>query len=307
LQAAMAQPSGITTDGKRLYVADSETSAIRAVTLGLDGTVSTLVGEGLFEFGDRDGTGKASVRLQHPLGVTYHDGVLYIADTYNHKIKRLFPAMETVTTYCGSGKPGRADGNAAEFYEPGGLSIAAGKLYVADTNNHAIRVADLATGEVTTMRLQGLPLPSATAGFSDTSFGIGEAIQEAPQEVKAGAAGSLLIELTFAVGYHLNPLAPLSYEVRVAGTGIDIAEQDRQYHAVAPHIPLAIPFQAAAGRHQATVDIEMTFYYCREANTGVCAIQSVRWLVPLYTSPDSTVTEPFVSYNAQTPVLQRQL
>jgi thiol-disulfide isomerase/thioredoxin len=306
-QAAMAQPSGITTDGKRLYVADSETSAIRVITLGLDGTVFTLVGEGLFEFGDRDGTGKANVRLQHPLGVTYDNGVLYIADTYNHKIKRLFPAMEAVTTYAGSGKPGRADGTSAEFYEPSGLSMAAGKLYVADTNNHAIRVADLATGEVTTLRLQGLPLPSAMAGFSDTNFDIEEAIHVAPQRVKAGAAGHLILDLTFPDGYHLNPLAPLSYQVHVRGTGIDIVEQDRQYHAVAPSLPLAIPFQAAAGTHEATVDIEMTFYYCREDNSGVCAIQSVRWLAPLHTSPDSTTTDPIVSYNAEAPVLRKQL
>src|SRR5262245_62185552 len=81
LQAAMAQPSGITTDGTLLYVADSETSAIRAVSLGINGTVKTIVGEGLFEFGDKDGIGKEQVRLQHPLGVTYHDNILYVADT----------------------------------------------------------------------------------------------------------------------------------------------------------------------------------------------------------------------------------
>lgn len=305
LQAAMAQPSGITTDGTRLYVADSETSAIRAVTLGLDGTVHTLVGEGLFEFGDQDGTGKANVRLQHPLGMTYHDGVLYIADTYNHKIKRLFPTMAAVTTYLGSGKPGRANGKAAEFYEPGGLSIAAGKLYIADTNNHAIRVADLGTGEVTTLELQGLPLPSALAGFSETSFATEDVIHVAPQQVKAGAAGRLTIDLQLPTGYHLNPLAPLSYRVHVSGTGIDIAEPDRQFNTVVPSLPLTIPFQAAAGTHQATVDIAMTFYYCREDNTGVCAMQLVRWLVPLHTVPDGATADPVVSYKAEALVLRK--
>ena len=146
-QAAMAQPSGITTDGTLLYVADSETSAIRSVSLGINGAVQTIVGEGLFEFGDKDGIGKEQVRLQHPLGVTYHDNILYVADTYNHKIKKIGPATATSTTYLGSGKPGRRDGQEPEFYEPGGLSLAAGKLYIADTNNHAIRVADLATGD----------------------------------------------------------------------------------------------------------------------------------------------------------------
>src|SRR5262245_57047581 len=140
LQAAMAQPSGITSDGTLLYVADSETSSIRSVSLGIDGVVRTIVGEGLFEFGDKDGTGKEQVRLQHPRGGEYNENVLYVADTYNHKIKKIGPVTATSTTYLGSGKPGRRDGKEPEFYEPGGLSIVAGKLYIADTNNHAIRV-----------------------------------------------------------------------------------------------------------------------------------------------------------------------
>ena len=197
LQAAMAQPSGITTDGTLLYVADSETSAVRSVSLGINGVVQTIVGEGLFEFGDTDGMGTEQVRLQHPLGVAYHDDLLYVADTYNHKIKKIDPTTGASTTYLGSGQPGRRDGQAPEFYEPGGLSTAAGKLYIADTNNHAIRVADLATGDVTTLTLRGLAVPVAVAGFSGTSFGDEEIIQVAPQQVKAGAAGKLLSTCTF--------------------------------------------------------------------------------------------------------------
>src|SRR5690606_8205796 len=80
LGAAMAQPSGLATDGNTLYVADSETSSIRAVDLGVAGAVKSLVGEGLFEFGDQDGTG-SRVRLQHPLGLVLHGDRLYLADT----------------------------------------------------------------------------------------------------------------------------------------------------------------------------------------------------------------------------------
>jgi hypothetical protein len=100
--------------------------------------------------------------------VAYHDNVLYVADTYNHKIKKMSLVTTTSTTYLGSGKPGRRDGTEPGFYEPGGLSVAAGKLYIADTNNHAIRVADLATGAVTTLTVRGLAAPMAVAGFSDT-------------------------------------------------------------------------------------------------------------------------------------------
>jgi len=155
--ATLAQPSGITTDGDRLFFADSETSSIRSADLAPLGRVSTIVGLDLFVFGDLDGTDQ-QVRLQHPLGIAWFDGVLYLADTYNHKIKRVFPATRSVLTLLGIGEPGHQDGPGATsmFSEPSGLSIANGKLYIADTNNHAIRVADLATNQVSTLELTGL-------------------------------------------------------------------------------------------------------------------------------------------------------
>ena len=137
-----------------LYFADSEASAIRSAD---DGRVSTIVGLDLFVFGDVDGTGDA-VRLQHPLGIQFHDGVLYLADTYNNKIKKVLPLTRSVLTFLGTGEAGHRDGDGGQalFHEPGDVSVAAGKLYIADTNNHAIRVADLKTGEVSTLELRGL-------------------------------------------------------------------------------------------------------------------------------------------------------
>ncbi len=160
-EAAMNQPSGLTTDGVRLYVADSEASAIRMVEPAPEGVVRTIVGEGLFEFGDRDGVGPAEVRLQHPLGVAWHAGALLIADTYNHKIKRLDPTTAECRTIAGDGKPGLKDAEAAGagFSEPSGLTIAGDRVFIADTNNHAVRVLDLARGQVSTLPLSGLTPP----------------------------------------------------------------------------------------------------------------------------------------------------
>jgi DNA-binding beta-propeller fold protein YncE len=145
-------------------VADSEGSSVRAVPFNPTGKVTTLIGTSqlddgrLFTFGDVDGPpGKA--RLQHCLDVAYHDGRLYVADTYNHKIKSIDLKTRECKTLAGDGKQGHADGSAnqpAEFFEPAGLSYAAGKLYVADTNNHLIRVIDLATNRVSTLQLSGL-------------------------------------------------------------------------------------------------------------------------------------------------------
>jgi len=155
-QASLAQPSGITTDGRVLYFADSESSAIRSADLDPAGGVLTLIGQGLFDFGDEDG-GRRQARLQHPLGVTWYQGRLYVADTYNHRIKVIDPADKRLRTLVGGGR-GNADdeagGGRARFYEPSGLSGAGGRLYVADTNNHAVRVIDLASGVVSTLALR---------------------------------------------------------------------------------------------------------------------------------------------------------
>jgi DNA-binding beta-propeller fold protein YncE len=166
--ATFAQPSGLALDGDTLYIADAESNVIRGLELPPANTVTTLAGGDLFDFGDTDGRGDA-VRLQHPLGVAAHGGRVFIADTYNHKIKVLDPASRRVTTFAGTGSPGHVDGAgaAAQFFEPGGLSIAeagpgrAAVLYVADTNNHAIRVVDLETRIVTTLTIEGLTPPAA--------------------------------------------------------------------------------------------------------------------------------------------------
>ncbi len=168
-QATLAQPSGIVVGRDRgddaiLYFADSETSSIRSA--GIDpvtGRVATLVGVDLFAFGDRDGV-EHHVRLQHPIGIEWHQGELYIADTYNHKIKKALPLTRSVQTALGSGATGLHDGagKLATFSEPSGLSFAVFEngrpplLYIADTNNHAIRVADFEADEVRTLEIQGV-------------------------------------------------------------------------------------------------------------------------------------------------------
>jgi DNA-binding beta-propeller fold protein YncE len=160
--AAFAQPSGLAIDGNTLYVADAESNTVREVTLPPENSVRTLAGGDLFNFGDQDGEGNAA-RLQHPLGVAVHNGGVLIADTYNHKIKMLDPGSGRVHTVAGSGAPGRVDGRAgsARFYEPGGISVAADTLFVADTNNHAVRTVDLRSFMVSTLTFEGLAPPAA--------------------------------------------------------------------------------------------------------------------------------------------------
>jgi DNA-binding beta-propeller fold protein YncE len=155
-KAFFAQPNGLSLDDSRiLYVADSETSAVRAVSLTGTESVTTLVGTDLFDFGDVDGIGDKAL-LQHVQAVCFVDGLVYLADTYNNRIKVLNPQTREVKSFAGTGEAGSKDGAPyiAQFNEPGGLAAANGKLYVADTNNNAVRVIDLASGMVETLKLQ---------------------------------------------------------------------------------------------------------------------------------------------------------
>jgi thiol-disulfide isomerase/thioredoxin len=153
LQAGLNQPMALTNDGASLYVADSEASAIRQADLDPAGALRTIVGLDFDVYGDVDGRGD-NVRMQRPVGIAERNGLLYVADTYNNKIKTVDPNTREARTVLGTGRAGLRDGEDPLFYEPSGLSVAAGKLYVADTNNHVIRVVDLDTDEVSTLWLQ---------------------------------------------------------------------------------------------------------------------------------------------------------
>ncbi len=172
--SSFAQPSGLASDGRLLYVADSEGSSIRAVPLDPRQKVTTVVGTShlptgrLFTFGDVDGRGNG-VRLQHPLGVVYHAGKLYVADTYNNKIKVIDPTDGTTRTLAGTGQPGRTDDPAA-FDEPAGITATDGRLFVADTNNHLIRMVDLrGDGKVSTLPIPGLRPPEKVVSAAGRS------------------------------------------------------------------------------------------------------------------------------------------
>ena len=156
-ESELAQTYGLQVHDGTLYFADSETSSVRTAGTGQDARVHTLVGTGLFDFGDSDDVWNAA-QLQHVQGVAIGDGVLYLADSYNHKIKRLNLSTGIVTTIAGSGERGHDDGpvNDATFDEPAGVAFADGRIYVADTNNHLIRVIDLEADVVTTLVLTGL-------------------------------------------------------------------------------------------------------------------------------------------------------
>jgi thiol-disulfide isomerase/thioredoxin len=284
-EAAFAQPSALATDGKSLFVSDAEANIIRAIDL-VTGEVRTLVGGDLFDFGDSDGHGN-DVRLQHPLGLTRWNDKLLIADTYNHKIKLLDPAARTVKSFAGTGKPGQADGGTPSFYEPGGLTLAGDKLYVADTNNHAIRVVDLKTKQTKTLAIKGLQPPPVNQPAT-TETAVNQEEIKLPLQKIGSADGSILLNLQLPAGYHLNPSAPHRYSVSVSDGSqlISIDSNNASGTLKNVQLPVQIPFHVT-GQGTAQVNASFSFVYCREDNTGVCRIKTLKWQAPIEVTSDA--------------------
>jgi len=153
-RATFSQPSGLAITGNWLYVADSEDSAVRRIHLDSE-RVETLVGTGLFDFGDRDGAFNQA-KLQHVLGVAaVNTSELLIVDTYNHKLKSLDLEKGIITSIAGDGQPGKtiSDTGLAQLNEPGGLAILDQQILIADTNNHRVLSYDLKTRQTREWKL----------------------------------------------------------------------------------------------------------------------------------------------------------
>jgi len=287
--SAFAQPSALATDGQTLYVSDAEANIIRAINLGANSKVRTLVGGDLFDFGDVDASGN-DVRLQHPLGLARWNDKLLVADTYNHKIKLLDPSSRSVKTFAGLGKPGQADGAKPSFYEPGGLSVANDKLYVADTNNHAIRVIDLKTKETKTLQIKGLQPPASNqSAVANDVAPNAEEIKLPSQKLRAGDS-AVVINVDLPAGYHLNPTAPQRYTVAIEQGGESLKSAPINVNKTAKGLtpPIRVPIGLGAGA--ATARVSFTFVYCREDNTGVCRIKTLQWQAPVEVVNDPNAT-----------------
>jgi thiol-disulfide isomerase/thioredoxin/sugar lactone lactonase YvrE len=292
--AALAQPSGLALGGGKLYFADSESSSVRYVEVE-GGRVGTLAGGDpnsgdLFTFGDRNGAQKQAL-LQHPLGVAVaNDGRVFIADTYNHKIK-VASTDGKIATLVGKTR-GDAAGETALFNEPGGLSLDGGKLYVADTNNHKVKVVDIATRKVSTLSLRGLPQPKAAEPSRPVRAENTEAgtIKLAPTKVKANGVVQVLLDIALPSGHHLNDLSPQRVQARVenrAGSSAQIVG-DAVFTGRKVTLPLKMSLKTGASG-SGDVVLSAAIYYCTDA-LGVCKVKTLRLRAPFEAAPDGGET-----------------
>ncbi|XP_073412735.1 NHL repeat-containing protein 2 isoform X3 [Dendrobates tinctorius] len=305
-KAGFAQPSGLSVCSgdpwNCLFVADSESSSIRSVSLK-DGAVKHIVGGerdpmNLFAFGDVDGAG-INVKLQHPLGVSWAQtsGVLYVADSYNHKIKAVDPNSKSCVTLAGTGQAGNAPGPSfmeASFSEPGGLCAAPdGRLlYVADTNNHQIKVLDMQTkmvsvlpvlssevGDVTDsalpIRIKSPKLPKSTPN-----------VQLEPLPVSPGQTLQLVLNLQLPAGAKLTEGAPSFWFLFTEGHHDWLLAGQKTYGemgTLTTPVPMEVTLPLQFPCADPELRVGVCVYYCTQDT--VCMMKSVSFSQPLHVTP----------------------
>lgn len=305
-KAGFAQPSGLSLASEEpwncLFVADSESSTVRTISLK-DGAVKHLVGgerdpTNLFAFGDADGVG-INAKLQHPLGVAWDNkrNLLYVADSYNHKIKIVDPKTKSCTTLAGTGNTDNVTGSSfteSTFNEPGGLCIGENGqlLYVADTNNHQIKVMDLETKTISV-----LPIFRSASSVVDGPV-LGETQKTLPKLPKSAASirlspvtarpGQTLqfkLRLDLPSGTKLTEGVPSCWFVTAEGNEWLLQGQtpsgEIESMSSQPTISLQVPGRCLS--LEAVVCVSVLLYYC-SADSGACMMQGVLFRQPLQIS-----------------------
>lgn len=273
-EATFSQPSGLSLAGDTLYVADAEVSAIRAVDLKA-GRVRTLVGKGLFEFGDVDG-GADRARLQHALGVVVRGDQLYVADTFNNKLKRLDPATRLVES--------ATDGADGTLAEPGGLALLDdGSVLVADTNNHRLRRFDPASGLLEDFVIAGLEPPTTRGlvladGAHATTRSDGHRVSAAG---KLGPGnGTLVIDIAPPLGGKLADGAPLVVVARATGSGVRFPQPKVRAKFGQGTLPIQLPIEIEPGA-SGQAELELSYFWCTTGDSGACIPVDARVRVDL--------------------------
>jgi sugar lactone lactonase YvrE len=160
--ARLGNPGGIFLDPDGdLFIADNWNSKVRVVDAGTT-VITTVAGTGIYGFSG-DGGPATLARLATPLGVTLDEsGNLYIADTENHRVRRVDATSRIITTVVGNGVAGYSgDGGpatSASLDAPTAVAVdRLGHLLIADTLSHRVRFVDLATGFIETLAGDGVP------------------------------------------------------------------------------------------------------------------------------------------------------
>ncbi|MCG3172176.1 MAG: Thiol-disulfide oxidoreductase ResA [Myxococcota bacterium] len=280
-KSAWAQPSGLSHRNGKLYVADSETSAVRVIDLDRD-EVSTLVGTGLFDFGDADG-GAMTTRLQHALGVAAIEGGVLVADTYNGKIRFL---REGVV---------RSETRLAGLHEPASIQIEAdGSWIIADTNAH--QVVRVRHGLMEEVVITGAPVPrngawnsrsGGAAPPAGTVSWFSQLLRLGESEGLAPGGGDILLRLQAPEGKKFAAGSPLHVDLEVSRRPDLFSTAEESIHLICEGGPLQtlpISCQVAdlpADRVESELVARISLVLCDSGDSSLCEPARLHLRIPV--------------------------
>lgn len=248
-----------------------------------------------------DGKG-VDAKLQHPLGVAWDAGasLLYVADSYNHKIKVVDPKSKQCRTLAGAGEASDTVGpgfDKSAFNEPGGLCVGEGGkvLYVADTNNHQIKVLDLQTKTVSVLPVvtedvadaisssasSAAPPPRKTPKLPKSA----PVLEMPPLAVAPGQTISMELSLTLPEGTKLTEEAPSFWSLSAEGNDWLLQSQavTGDISDLSQPVPVraVVPVVAPATPDPGLTLTLMAWVYCCLSDGGACMMKAVAFRMPL--------------------------
>ncbi len=260
---SLSQPSGLSLYEGDLYFVDSETSSLRVLS---GEHVKTLIGEGLFDFGFIDGK-KGKALMQHPLGIFADESGIYIADTYNHSIRRYDQVFKHLKNFSGDGVRGEIQDtlSTSRYNEPADLLKVGNNIYIADTNNHAIRVIDIKNNEVYSLPI--IPMDIEEDKKEEYQEELPNMLRLPQSIIKSQSVFKVIMNIKS--GWKINPDAPSWINLyEIDGTEF-INTLHFEKKNIEPGV-IAIPPLPEGKDYK----IQGTIYYCEKKPDASCLIQS---------------------------------
>ena len=274
VQAELAQPSGLAPLGRLLGFVDAESSSLRVLAPAERGgvEVATVIGAGLFEWGDQDGSIGEARLCSTPRAIASITQGFIVSDTYNHRLRSVHMEAGTVTTIAG-GEPGFRDGTGREarFFEPGGLARIGDVLIVADTGNHALRRVDLSTGVVTSLLPMGLEPPATPARRLE------------PATLAANAEVTLLVTLEAPPGTHLDSSGGPPVHVRLSSDPPEAIEPPAPQTTTV--LPAAVTVRTLTGSGTLRIEARGAFCDIQDGEGAACRLVESAYVLPFTLEP----------------------
>ena len=260
---SLAQPSGLSSFNQKLYFVDAETSSLRVADV--KGNVQSLIGSGLFKFGYKNGT-KDQALMQHPLGVLADDTGIYVADSYNHVIRKYNLSSEKIEDYSGlkiKGSQIETLKNTA-YNEPEDIISILTKFYIADTNNHRIVVIDRNNDKASILNVMP-PLKLPKGGLLEYLPNL----EKIPSQIVKSNT-PITLSMPLKEGWKINELGPSFFNL-VEITGNNQANLIKHYDwKEIKSSQINLPKLSSKNEYY----LQGTVYYCKDAVNALCLVHS---------------------------------